>query len=74
MQLNSGGTRESIKDDSQSRCPSTATTQENFAIYQMMMDDRILTVNHIAKVMSIFCEQVESILHKKLGMSKVQAQ
>ena len=52
-----------------------ATTQENIdSIHQMVMDDRLLTVNYIANIMSFSHEQVENIIHKELGMSKVSAQ
>ena len=37
-------------------------------IHHMVMNDRRLTVNQIANVMSITRERVENILHKKLGM------
>ena len=46
--------RESLEDDPRSGHPSTATTQENIdCIHKMVMDDRYLTVNHIANVISI---------------------
>ena len=67
--------RESLEDDPRSGCPSTATTQENIdRIHQMVMNDRRLTISHLANVISISRERVENILHNKLGMSKVLAQ
>ena len=64
--------RESLEDDPRSGRSSTATTQQNIdRIHQMVIDDRCLTVNHIAYVMSISLERVENILHKELGMSMV---
>ena len=66
--------RESLEDDPKSRYPSTATTQENIdRIHQMVMNDRRLTISHLANVISISRERVENILHNKLGMSKVSA-
>ena len=66
--------RESLEDDSRSGRPSTATTQENIdRIHQMVMNDRRLTISHLANVISISCERVENILHNELGMSKVSA-
>ena len=63
--------RESFEDDPSSRRPSAATTQENIdRIYQMVMNDRRLTVNYIANVMNISRERVENILQKELGVSK----
>ena len=51
-----------------------ATTQKSIGrIHQMVMDDKRLTGNHIANVMSISHERVENIVNKKLGMSKVSA-
>ena len=67
--------RESLEDDLRSGHPSTATTQENIdRIHQMVMNDRPLTISHLANVISISRERVENILHNKLGMSKVSAQ
>lgn len=63
--------RESFEDDPRSGCPTTATTQEN--IDHMVMDDRHLTVNQMANTVAISLEQVENILHRELGMSKVSA-
>ena len=66
--------RESLEDHPRSGCPSTATTQENIdRIHQMVMNDRRLTISHLANVISMSCKQVENILHNKLGMSKVSA-
>ena len=39
----------------------------------MVIDDTVSTVNHTANVMSNCHKQVEDILHKELGMSKVSA-
>ena len=66
--------RESLEDDPRSGRPFTATTQENIdRIYQMVMNDRRLTISHLANVISISRERVENILHNELGMSKVSA-
>ena len=66
--------RESLEDDPRSGRSSTATTQENIDhIHQMVMNDRRLTISHLANVISISCERVENILHNELGMSKVSA-
>ena len=40
----------------------------------MVINDRRLTISHLANIISISQEQVENILHNKLGMSKVLAQ
>ena len=46
--------RESLEDDPRSGRPSTATTQENIdCIHQMVMNDRRLTITHLANVISI---------------------
>uniref|UniRef100_A0A3Q0QTS4 Histone-lysine N-methyltransferase SETMAR n=1 Tax=Amphilophus citrinellus TaxID=61819 RepID=A0A3Q0QTS4_AMPCI len=64
--------RESLKDDPRSGHPATATTQENIdRVHHMVTDDRHLTVNKIANAVGISHEQVENILHNKLGLSKV---
>ena len=66
--------RESLEDGPRSGRPSTATTQENIdCIHQMVINDRRLTISHLANVISISRERVENILHNKLGMSKVLA-
>ena len=66
--------RESLEDDPRSGRPSTATTQENIdRIHQMVMNDRRLTISHLANVISISRERVENILHNEPGMSKVSA-
>ena len=39
----------------------------------MVMNDRRLTISHLANVISISRERVENILHNELGMSKVSA-
>ena len=66
--------RESLEDDPRLGRPSTATTQENIdRIHQMVMNDRRLTISHLANVVRISRERVENILHNELGMSKVLA-
>ncbi|XP_029636823.1 uncharacterized protein LOC115212122 [Octopus sinensis] len=63
--------RESIKDDPRSRCPATATTQENIDhVQHMVMDDRRLNIDHIANAVGSSHKQVENILHDEL-MSKI---
>ena len=64
--------RQSLEDDPRSGCPATATSEENIdRVHLMVMDDRRLTVSHIANAIGISHERVENILHKELGMSKV---
>ena len=64
--------RESLEDDPRSGRPSRATTQENIdRIHQMVMNNRRLTIRHLANVISISRERVKNILHNELGMSKV---
>ena len=66
--------RKSLEDDPRSGCPSTATTQESIdCIHQMVMNNRRLTISHLANVISISCKRVENMLHNELGMSKVLA-
>ena len=66
--------RESLEDDPRSGCLSTVTTEENIdRIHQMVMNDRRLTISHLAYVISISRKQVENIFHNELGMSKVSA-
>ena len=66
--------RESLEDDPRSGRLSTPTIQENIdRIHQMVMNDRRLTISHLANVISISRERVENILHNELGMSKVSA-
>ena len=49
--------RESLEDDSRSGRPSTAITQENIdCIHQMVMNDRRLTISHLANVINISYE------------------
>ena len=45
--------RESLEDDPRLGRHSTATTQESIDCIHQMMDDRPLTVDHIANVISI---------------------
>ena len=53
--------RENLEDGPSSGRPSTDTNQESIdCIHQIVMDDRRLTVKHIANVMSNY--QVENIL------------
>ena len=64
--------RESLEDDPRSGRPSTAQPKKTLtAFQQMVMNDRQLTISHLANVISISHERVENILHNKLGMSKV---
>ena len=57
--------RESFEDNPRSGRSSTATTQENIdRIHQMVINERRLTISHLADV---------NILHNELGMSKVSA-
>ena len=58
--------RESLEDDPRSGRPFTSTTQVNIdRIYQMVMNDRRLTISHLANVISISREQVENILQQR---------
>ena len=66
--------RESLEDDPRSGRRSTPTTLGNIdRIHQMVMNNRRLTISHLANVISISRERVENILHNELGMSKVSA-
>ena len=66
--------RDSVEDDPRSGRPSTACNQENTDhVHQLVMDDRRLTVRHIATTIGISHERVEKILSKELGMTKVSA-
>ena len=64
--------RKSLQDDPRFRQPATATTPEIIDhVHQIVMGERQLTTSDIAKEVDISREQVENILHKKLGMFKV---
>ena len=64
--------RKSLENDPRAGRSSSVTTQENIdRIHLMAIDDRCLTTNHIANVMSISLEQVENKLHKELSILKV---
>ena len=66
--------RESIEDDPRSGRPVEVTTPENCAaVERMVMNDRRLKVDQIAESLGISHGSVETILHEKLGMSKVCA-
>ena len=66
--------RESLEDNQRSGRSSTATTQENIdRIRQMVVNDRRLTISHLANVIRISRKRIENIRHNELGMSKVSA-
>jgi [histone H3]-lysine36 N-dimethyltransferase SETMAR len=66
--------RESIQDDERSGRPATAVNKENCQkIESMVMANRRLKANEIAKELSISKTSVLEILHDCLGMSKVCA-
>jgi histone-lysine N-methyltransferase SETMAR len=66
--------RDSIEDDPRSGRPVEATTPENcVAVERLVMKDRRLKVDQIAETLGISHGSVETILHEKLGMSKVCA-
>lgn len=66
--------RESIEDDAHTGRPVEVTTPENCtAVERLVMTDRRLKVQEIAETLGISCGSVETILHEKLGMSKVCA-
>ena len=65
--------RESLEDDPKSGRPSTATTQENIdRIHQMVMNDRRLTISHLANVISISRKRVEKFSTMNLARQKFQ--
>ena len=66
--------RQSIEDEPRSGRPVEVMTPENSdAVKQLMMTDRRLKVRQIAETLGISYGSVETILHEKLGMSKVCA-
>lgn len=66
--------RESIEDDPRSGRPVEETSPENcVAVERLVMNDRRLKVDQIAATLGISHGSVETILHEKLGMSKVCA-
>jgi transposase len=63
--------RESLQDDPRSRRPSTPITQQNVdAVLQLIMADRRVTIEKIAKVLEISIGSVFTIIHEELGMNK----
>ena len=59
-----------LEDDPRSGRPATATTPEIIdRVHQIVMDDRPITITHMAKEVGISRERLETILLKELGMS-----
>ena len=57
----------SLGDDERSRCPKTATTDENIAKdHQMVLNDRRIKVKEMARVMNMSKERVCHIRRIKL--------
>ena len=66
--------QKSLEDDSMSGWPVTPTIPEIIdRVHQVVMGDRRLTISHVAEEIGISREQVENLLHKELGWSKVFA-
>ena len=66
--------RVSIEDDRWSGRPKTSTTDVQVdAIHHMVLDDRRLTKEQIAKTVDISSGSVHSVLSNILGMSKLFA-
>ena len=66
--------RESIEDDPHTGRPVEVTTPENCAaVERLVMADRRLKVDQIAETLGISHGSIETILHEKLGLSKVCA-
>ncbi|XP_026314672.1 histone-lysine N-methyltransferase SETMAR-like [Hyposmocoma kahamanoa] len=66
--------RETIQDEPRSGRPSTASTDENKEkICDLILSDRRLTVEEIAKTIGISSERTHHIITADLGFSKVSA-
>ena len=66
--------RQSLEDNPPSGLPSEVTTDETCsAVEAHVMEDRRVKVAKIAHTMGISAGTVETILHTKLGMSKVSS-
>lgn len=63
--------RESIEDEPRFRHPATATTEEIYRFHYTFMDDRRLTLNLIAKAISISRERVENNPQIEPGLTKI---
>ena len=67
--FNSGG--ENLEDGPRLGRFAMATTQENIqSIYEMVINDRHLTINHVANVISICDERMKKIFHKELDCQR----
>lgn len=66
--------RKSVSDDPRSGQPKLVTTQTTVdAVHDLVMDDRRVTIRHIATTLSIATTTVHKILHDELNMSKLSA-
>ena len=66
--------RQSLGDDSRSGRPAEACSDENVeAIRQLIEADRRLKVRELSASTGLSCGSVYTILHEKLGLSKLSA-
>lgn len=63
--------RDSLENDPRSGYTAVAITEENIDhVHYILMDDRRLTTNQIAKAIKMCQESVENIQHNELDMTK----
>lgn len=66
--------RSSCKDDPRSGRPSTSVTEENVKkVENLVLEDRRMTIKHIAEILKISFGSIQSILIDSLGFKKVSA-
>lgn len=66
--------RSSCKDDPRSGRPSTSVTEANIKkVEKLVLEDRRITIKHLAEILKISFGSIQSILTDSLGFRKVSA-